>query len=102
MVDDSDREGYYKSLTQLQPTAAEPWYQLGNLYAQRDDLEAAEHAYRQALRRADRVDALHNLGLVQMRMGIQALRVADARLPADDPVRQQTRDFLRTLSTEGL
>lgn len=77
--------------------AAEPWFQLGNLYAAQGRLEEAEHAYRQVLVRADRPEALHNLGLVQVRMGVAALGEARRRLPANDPVHAETRELLRLL-----
>ncbi len=90
-------EGYYLQLTRLQPREAGPWFQLGNLYAEQGRLDAAERAYREALRRRDDARTLHNLGLVQVRLGVGALREARERLPPDDPSRQQTREFLRAL-----
>ncbi len=90
-------EGYYLQLTRLQPREAGPWFELGNLYAEQGRLDAAERAYREALRRRDNARTLHNLGLVQVRLGVGALREAWERLPADDPTRQQTREFLRAL-----
>ena len=90
-------EGYYLQLTRLQPRDAGPWFQLGNLYAEQGRLDAAERAYREALRRRDDARTLHNLGLVQVRLGVGALREARERLPPDDPAREQTREFLRAL-----
>ena len=88
-------EGYYLQLTRARPGDAEPWFQLGNLYAEQGRLDSAERAYREALRRRDEVRTLHNLGLVQIKLGIGALREAQRRLPADDPIQEQTREFLR-------
>ena len=88
-------EGYYLQLTRARPNDAEPWFQLGNLYAEQGRLDSAERAYREALRRRDEVRTLHNLGLVQIKLGIGALREAQRRLPADDPIQEQTREFLR-------
>ena len=90
-------EGYYLQLTRLQPQDAGPWFQLGNLYAEQGRLDMAERAYREALRRRDDARTLHNLGLVQVRLGMGALREAWERLPPNDPARQQTHEFLRTL-----
>ena len=90
-------EGYYLQWTRLQPNDAGPWFQLGNLYAEQGRLDAAERAYREALRRRDEARTLHNLGLVQVRLGVGALREAQQRLPPDDPARRETRAFLQTL-----
>lgn len=90
-------EGYYLQLTRMKPRDAMPWFQLGNLYAEQGRLDSAERAYREALRRRDDARTLHNLGLVQVRLGVGALREAQKRLPADDPARRETREFLRTL-----
>lgn len=90
-------EGYYLQLTRLKPGDAEPWFQLGNLYAEQGRLDSAERAYREALRRRDDARTLHNLGLVQVKLGVGALRESQRRLPRDDPARQETDEFLRTL-----
>ncbi len=90
-------EGYYLQWTRLRPNDARPWFQLGNLYAEQGRLDAAERAYREALRRRDEARTLHNLGLVQVRLGVGALREAQRRLPPDDPARRETREFLQTL-----
>lgn len=90
-------EGYYLQWTRLQPNDAGPWFQLGNLYAEQGRLDAAERAYREALRRRDEARTLHNLGLVQVRLGVGALREAQRRLPPDDRARRETREFLQTL-----
>lgn len=90
-------EGYYLQWIRLQPNDAGPWFQLGNLYAEQGRLDAAERAYREALRRRDEARTLHNLGLVQVRLGVGALREAQRRLPPDDSARRETREFLQTL-----
>jgi Flp pilus assembly protein TadD len=90
-------EGYYLQLTRIKPKDAGPWFQLGNLYAEQGRLDSAERAYREALRRRDDARTLHNLGLVQVKLGVGALREAQKRLPLDDPARRETREFLRTL-----
>lgn len=90
-------EGYYLQLIRLKPKDADPWFQLGNLYAEQGRLDSAERAYREALRRRDDARTLHNLGLVQVKLGVGALREAQKRLPPDDPARRETREFLRAL-----
>ena len=90
-------EAYYLQLTHLPPGKTNPWFQLGNLYAEQGRLDAAEWAYREDLRQHDDVRSLHNLGLVQMRLGASTLHEAQERLPLDDPTHQQTREFLQTL-----
>lgn len=95
-------EGYYLQLTRLQSNSAEAWFQLGNLYAEQGRLDSAQRAYREALRRRDDAKTLHNLGLVQVRLGIGALRESEQRLPPNDGARQETRTLLRTLLESGL
>lgn len=95
-------EGYYLQLTRLKPGDAEPWFQLGNLYAEQGRLDSAQRAYRESLRRRDDARTLHNLGLVQVKLGIGALREAQQRLPPNDPARQDTRELLRTLLETAL
>ncbi len=95
-------EGYYLQLTRLKPGDAEPWFQLGNLYAEQGRLDSAQRAYRESLRRRDDARTLHNLGLAQVKLGIGALREAQQRLPPNDPARQDTREWLRTLLETAL
>lgn len=90
-------EGYYLQLLRLTPNDAALWFQLGNLYAEQGRLDSAQRAYHESLRRRDDARTLHNLGLVQVRLGIGALREAQKRLPPDDPARQETREFLQTV-----
>lgn len=90
-------EGYYLQLIRLTPNDAAPWFQLGNLYAEQGRLDSAQRAYRESLRRRDDARTLHNLGLVQVRLGVGALREAQKRLPPNDPTRQETRELLQTL-----
>ena len=90
-------EGYFLQWIRLKPNEALPWFQLGNLYAEQGRLDSAERAYREALRRRDEARTLHNLGLVQIKLGVGALREAQKRLPPDDPARRETREFLQTV-----
>jgi cytochrome c-type biogenesis protein CcmH/NrfG len=98
----SDAEAAYWALIQVQPDTIEPWFQLGNLYAENGRLEDAQQAYREALRRGDKPQVRHNLGLVQLQLGIQALREARRQLPANDPTHAAARQYLRMLSEGGL
>lgn len=95
-------EGYYLQLTRLQPHSAQIWFQLGNLYAEQGRLDSAQRAYREALRRRDDAKTLHNLGLVQVKLGIGALREAEQRLAPDAATRAATRALLRTILESGL
>ncbi|MCB1777171.1 MAG: tetratricopeptide repeat protein [Candidatus Competibacteraceae bacterium] len=90
-------EGYYLQWMRLKPADDRPWFELGNLYAEQGRLTSAERAYREALRRRDDARTLHNLGLMQVKLGVGALREAQQRLPQDDPARRETHEFLRTL-----
>ena len=83
------------------PDDGDAWFQLGNYYVDQDQLLEAEQAYQEALRAGPNVKAQHNLGLVQIRLGIDSLRRASEALPEDDPVRQQTRQFLQLLAEAG-
>ena len=73
------------------------WFQLANAYAEEERLEEAENAYKKALKRGKGAKALHNLGLVQVWLGIKALREARTQLPPDDPVHLETRRYLNAL-----
>lgn len=95
-------EGYYLQWIRLKPGDADPWFQLGNLYAEQGRLDSAQRAYRESLRRHDAAHTLHNLGLVQVKLGMGALREAQKRLPPDGPARLETRELLRTLLESAL
>ncbi|NJN46666.1 MAG: tetratricopeptide repeat protein [Candidatus Competibacteraceae bacterium] len=98
----SDAEYYYQALTRAYPETLDPWFQLGNLYAENNRLEDAQQAYRQALKYGDNPKVLHNLGLVQLQQGIATLQQARRQLPADDPIHDHTRQYLQLLLEEGL
>lgn len=75
----------------------DPWFLLGNAYAEQGRLSEAEDAYRRALERAAHPRAQHNLALVQLQLGMHNLREAARQLPARDRARAETREFLRAL-----
>jgi len=77
--------------------SAQDWFERANELAENDRLEEAEHAYREAIGRGMGAKALHNLGLVQVWLGVQALREARGDLPPDDPVHAETRAYLEAL-----
>jgi cytochrome c-type biogenesis protein CcmH/NrfG len=86
---------------QANPQSSDAWFQLGNSFAENDQLLEAEKAYQQALLYGPHVKAQHNLGLVHIRLGMEALRSASAQLPADSPTREQTRQFLELMREVG-
>jgi tetratricopeptide (TPR) repeat protein len=98
----SEAEGLYLELTRIRSGAVEPWFRLGNIYAESGRLEAAERAYRTALSYGDEPRVLHNLGLVQIRLGIKFLKESRRQLPVNDSIRRQTQQYLRTLLQEAL
>ena len=92
------------SSTESVPASAVPdaakgdyWFQLANAYAEEERLEEAENAYKEALKYGYGAKALHNLGLVQVWLGIKALREARPQLSPDDPAHLETRRYLNAL-----
>lgn len=78
---------------------AEDWFARGVRAAEGGQLDAAERAFRQAYAQGAGVRALHNLGLVQVRLGVEALNEARQQLPPEHPVHAEIDEFLRTLAT---
>lgn len=78
-------------------TLAQQWFEIANLYAELGELEDAEAAYRQSLALGMDQRARHNLGLVQVRMGMQSLASAREGLPADPANQANTRAYLQRL-----
>jgi len=76
---------------------ARQWFEIGNLYAELGDLDEAEAAYRRALELGMDQRARHNLGLVQVRMGMEALADARNEMPPDPVARRELRAYLQTL-----
>ena len=98
-----DTEQRYLERTLAQPESARPWFELGNFYVDNNRLAAAEYAYREAIKREKTPKALHNLGLVQIRLGLSALSEASKHFPAEDPVHTETHQVLKLLlEEEGL
>jgi cytochrome c-type biogenesis protein CcmH/NrfG len=99
---DAPEQPYLDSIA-ARASDPESWFRLGNRYAEQNQLEQAEQAYRRALQHnEDYSAARHNLGLVQIRMGVEALRVAAAQLPVEHPVHAETRRFLQVILTVSL
>lgn len=62
-------EEAYKHLTLQTPYEVEPWFRLGNIYAQTNRLDGAVEAYQEALLiEPENTKVLHNLGVIQLRM----------------------------------
>jgi pentatricopeptide repeat protein len=97
-----DAEAQCRALLRNEPPQAEPWFLLGNLYAESGRLDEAERAYQEAVRRGAEPKALHNLGLVQIRLGIANVKRARQQLPANSALHRETRQYLKTLLETGL
>lgn len=99
LLDNADPQ--LAAAVKAKPDDPEPWYQLANHYARKDQLIDAELSYREALQRGQHTRAQHNLGLVYIRLGIESLRKASTGLPEDHPARIETRRFLQVLAEAG-
>ncbi len=74
----------YEQLVEADPGRALAWYRLGNLQAREARLDDAIRSYSESLRlEPENAEARHNLGLVQIRRGVQHLR--EARRTLDRP-----------------
>ena len=85
----------------VNPNNNEAWFQVGNGFADNNQLIDAEAAYRQALMLGPHPKAQHNLGLVHIRLGIEALRSAAQQLPTEHATRIETQKFLELMSQAG-
>lgn len=89
---------HYVDYLQQRPEDAQAWYRLGNAQAQLGRLEAAESALRQALALNSKMDrARHNLGLVQIQLGVMAILEARRGLPDVDQPAARTMEYLACL-----
>lgn len=84
----ANAERLHVMLTRGQPEDAETWFRLGNIYARTERPALAVRAFEAAIERDDRhARAWHNLGIVRMRLAVQAFaRLAEVSA-ADDPLR---------------
>lgn len=88
----------YQAYTARNPDSASAWYRLGNARAELGELEAAEQAYRRALALDPQAAQVrHNLGLVMLQQGVEALLAARRELPAADPEAEATMRYLACL-----
>lgn len=78
-------------------TLARQWFEIGNLYAELGDLPEAEAAYQQSLALGMDQRARHNLGLVQIRMGMESLASAREGRVVDPDAQRNTREYLQSL-----
>ncbi|MBA1147217.1 tetratricopeptide repeat protein [Ectothiorhodospiraceae bacterium WFHF3C12] len=89
--------GYGKYL-EHRPGDARAWYRLGYAQAQLGRLEAAEASLRRALALdPEMARARHNLGLVQIQLGVSAILSARRSLPEVDRAAAQTMQYLACL-----
>lgn len=79
-------EALYQRLTASPQARAEDWFRLGNLYADKNELEPAAAAYREALKRDPQLArARHNLGMTYLQLGVESILAARRGLPDVDP-----------------
>lgn len=75
----------YQDLTASPQAQAVDWFRLGNLQAERGELETAAGSYREALRQdPELAQARHNLGMTYLQLGVHAILTARRDLPDVD------------------
>lgn len=80
------------------PNDAQAWYRLGYAHAQVGRLVAAEAAFRRALDLdPEMARARHNLGVVQIQLGVKAILAARRELPDVDDAAARTMEYLACL-----
>lgn len=80
-------ELHFIALTRRVPTAVEPWFKLGNIYARTDRLALAVRAYREVvMREAKHSRAWHNMGVIQLRQAALTFTELEKVAPEDDPL----------------
>lgn len=81
-------EEAYKDLTLKTPYEVEPWFRLGNIYAQTNRLDGAVEAYHGALViEPENTKVLHNLGVTQLRMAAKTFLEMRQHTEENDPMR---------------
>ena len=87
-------ERLYVELTKQNPSATEPWFRLGNIYARTDRVELAVRAYRETvIRDAKHARAWHNMGIVQLRQSAASFGELGKYGAPDDPLVQRGADL---------
>lgn len=77
-------EHLYRQMVELDPAWTQAWFRLGNLAAQRGDLDAALDAFDRTLAlEPEHHRAQHNRALAQMRQGAESLVRARQKLEAE-------------------
>jgi cytochrome c-type biogenesis protein CcmH/NrfG len=77
----------YKDLTLQTPYEVEPWFRLGNIYAQTNRLDGAVEAYRGALLiEPENTKVLHNLGVIQLRQAANTFVEMRQHTEENDPM----------------
>lgn len=80
-------EQHFIKLTKHSPTAVEPWFKLGNIYARTNRFALAVRAYREVVvRDAKHSRAWHNMGVIQLRQAAQSFAELEKTALKDDPL----------------
>jgi cytochrome c-type biogenesis protein CcmH/NrfG len=80
-------EEAYKDLTLQTPYEIEPWFRLGNIYAQTNRLDGAVEAYQEALLiEPENTKVLHNLGVIQLRQAANTFLEMRQHTEENDPL----------------
>ncbi len=93
-------EEAYKHLTLQTPYEVEPWFRLGNIYAQTDRLDGAVEAYRQALLiEPENTKVLHNLGVIQLRQAANTFLEMRQYTEENDPLGLRARHAVNSIAS---
>jgi cytochrome c-type biogenesis protein CcmH/NrfG len=83
-------ERLYVDLTKATPSATEPWFRLGNIYARTGRVEMAIKAYRETvIRDSKHARAWHNMGVVQLRQAAGSFAELAKYGAPEDPLVQR-------------
>ncbi len=88
----------YSQLTEKIPNNPEPWYRLGNVYAELNKSDNAITAYRRAIEiNPDNTKAWHNLGLVQLQQATRTFIDMQEHATKDDIMAQRGRFVVNSI-----
>jgi len=91
-------EEAYKDLTLQAPDMVEPWFRLGNIYAQTNRLDAAVAAYREALALdPENTKVWHNLGVIQLRQAANTFLEMRQHTEENDPLGLRARYAINSI-----
>jgi tetratricopeptide (TPR) repeat protein len=92
-------EEAYKNLTLQTPDMVEPWFRLGNIYAQTNRLDAAVTAYREALTLdPENTKVWHNLGVIQLRQAANTFLEMRQHTEENDPLGLRARNAINSIA----